>query len=142
MRGLEQGSCGFLQDRGHFTISQGASAMSEPDKNASDSELRARLGSLKTALGQAEGNEKPGASPAGRDGAMAGAVSSGFRAATDLAGGIIAGALIGILADRWLGTSPFLLIIFLVIGAIAGLRSVYRLGSRPTSGSTDDAPKD
>ena len=116
--------------------------MSEPDKNASDSELRARLGSLKTALGRAEGDEKPGASRAGKDGAMAGAVSSGFRAATDLAGGIIAGALIGILADRWLGTSPFLLIIFLVIGAIAGLRSVYRLGSRPTSGSKDSAPKD
>lgn len=116
--------------------------MSEPDKNASDSELRARLGSLKTALGRAEGNEKPGASPAGEDGAMAGAMSSGLRAATDLAGGIIAGALIGMLADRWLGTSPFLLIIFLVIGAIAGLRSVYRLGSRPTSGSKGGETKD
>ncbi len=116
--------------------------MSEPDKNASDTELRARLGSLKAALGRTDGNEKPGASPAGQDGALAGAMSSGFRAATDLAGGIIAGALIGILADRWLGTSPFLLIIFLVIGAMAGLRSVYRLGSRPTSGSKDSAPKD
>ncbi|KPH80439.1 hypothetical protein AE618_13440 [Bosea vaviloviae] len=104
--------------------------------------MRARLGSLKTALGQADKNEKPGASQAGPDGALAGAMSSGFRAATDLAGGIIAGALIGVLADRWLGTSPFLLIIFLVIGAMAGLRSVYRLGSRPTSGSKDGAPKD
>jgi ATP synthase protein I len=116
--------------------------MAEPDKNASDSELRARLGSLKAALGRAEGAEKPGASPAGEDGAMAGAMSSGLRAATDLAGGIIAGALIGMLADRWLGTSPFLLIIFLVIGAIAGLRSVYRLGSRPTSGSKGGGTKD
>jgi ATP synthase protein I len=116
--------------------------MSEPDKNASDSELRARLGSLKTALERAEESEKPGASAAGPDGALAGAMSSGFRAATDLAGGIIAGALIGVLGDRWLGTSPFLLIAFLVIGAIAGLRSVYRLGSRPTSGSKDSAPKE
>jgi len=33
---------------------------------------------------------------------------------------------------------PFLLIAFLVIGAIAGFRSVYRLGSRPTSGSKGD----
>jgi len=115
--------------------------MAEPDKNASDSELRARLGSLKAASA-AEEAEKPGASPAGEDGAMAGAMSSGLRAATDLAGGIIAGALIGMLADRWLGTSPFLLIIFLVIGAIAGLRSVYRLGSRPTSGSKGGGTKD
>ena len=115
--------------------------MSEPDKNASDSELRARLGSLKAALSQREASEKPGAKPAGQDTALAGAVSSGFRAATDLAGGIIAGALIGYFADRWLGTSPFLLIIFLVIGTIAGFRSVYRLGSRPTSGSSGDGPK-
>ena len=109
--------------------------MSEPDKNASDSELRARLSSLKSALGRAEGDAKPGSTRAGQDGALAGAMSSGFRAATDLAGGIIAGALLGYLGDRWLGTSPFLLITFLVIGTIAGLRSVYRLGARPTSGS-------
>jgi len=110
--------------------------MTEPDPNASDSELRARLGSLKSAIQRAEANDKPGASPAGEDKALAGAMSSGFRAATDLAGGIIAGALIGYLGDRWLGTSPFLLIAFLVIGTIAGFRSVYRLGSRPTSGSS------
>lgn len=115
--------------------------MSEPDKNASDSELRARLDSLKSALGRAEGGDKPGAGPDEPDGALAGAMSSGFRATTDLAGGIIAGALIGYLADRWLGTSPFLLIAFLVIGAIAGLRSVYRLGSRPTSRSSERGPK-
>ena len=114
--------------------------MSEPDKNASDSELRARLGSLKSAIQRAEESEKPGASRAGKDGALAGAMSSGFRAATDLAGGIIAGALIGVLADRWLGTSPFLLIAFLAIGTIAGFRSVYRLGARPTSGSGPGNP--
>ncbi|MBX9908556.1 MAG: AtpZ/AtpI family protein [Beijerinckiaceae bacterium] len=106
--------------------------MSEPDKNASDSELRARLGSLKSAIGRAEAGDKPGPTRAGQDGALAGAMSSGFRAATDLAGGIIAGALLGYLGDRWLGTSPFLLIAFLAIGTIAGLRSVYRLGARPT----------
>jgi ATP synthase protein I len=115
--------------------------MSEPDKNASDSELRARLDSLKSALGRTEGGDKPGAGPVEPDGALAGAMSSGLRAATDLAGGIIAGALIGLLGDRWLGTSPFLLIAFLVIGAIAGLRSVYRLGSRPTSRSSNHEPK-
>lgn len=114
--------------------------MSEPEKNASDSELRARLNSLKSALGRAEAGDKPGAGPAGPDNALAGAMSSGFRAATDLAGGIIAGALIGYLGDRWLGTSPFLLIAFLAIGAVAGLRSVYRLGSRPTSRSGSGAP--
>jgi ATP synthase protein I len=115
--------------------------MSEPDKSASDTELRARLDSLKSAIGRAEESEKPGASPAGKDKALAGAMSSGFRAATDLAGGIIAGARLGFLGDRWLGTSPFLLIAFLALGTIAGFRSAYRLGVRPTSGSQDDAAK-
>ncbi len=115
--------------------------MPGPDKNASDTELRARLDSLKSAIGRIEESDKPGAGPAGQDKALAGAMSSGFRAATDLAGGIIAGALIGYFADRWLGTSPFLLIAFLVVGTIAGFRSVYRLGSRPTSGSRADGPE-
>ena len=115
--------------------------MAEPDKSASDSELRARLDSLKSALERTEESQKPGPGPAGSDKALAGAMSSGFRAATDLAGGIIAGTLIGYLGDRWLGTSPFLLIAFLVIGMIAGFRSVYRLGSRPTSRSDEDRKK-
>lgn len=113
----------------------------ESDKNASDSELRARLDSLKSALGRAEESARPDKNPAGTDNALAGAMSSGLRAATDMAGGILAGALIGYLGDRWLGTSPFLLIAFLVIGAIAGLRSVYRLGVRPTPGSRGGTPK-
>ena len=115
--------------------------MSEPDQGASDAELRARLNSLKSALGQTEKAEQAEKASANRDGALAGAMSSGMRAATDLAGGIIAGALLGYLGDRWLGTSPFLLIAFLAVGTIAGLRSVYRLGARPTSVSGSGDPK-
>lgn len=115
--------------------------MPDVDKNVSDSELRARLDSLKSALERVEVDEKPGPGPAGRDKALAGAMSSGFRAATDLAGGIIAGALLGYLGDRWLGTSPFLLIAFLALGTIAGFRSAYRLGARPISGSGGGAPE-
>ena len=53
--------------------------MSEPDKNASDPELRARLSSLKSALGRAEGDAKPGSTRAGQDGALAGAMSSAME---------------------------------------------------------------
>lgn len=105
----------------------------------SESELRGRLDSLTSALGRAEAAEKKAASgSAGPDKALAGAMSSGFRAATDMAGGVIAGALLGYFGDRWLGTSPFLLIAFLVIGTFAGLRSVYRLGTRPSTPKGDD----
>lgn len=107
--------------------------MSESDPNGSDPKLRERLDSLKAALGRVEAAEKADSEKAGPDKALAGAMSSGFRAATDMAGGVIAGALIGYFGDRWLGTSPFLLIAFLVIGTIAGLRSAYLLGTRPSS---------
>ncbi len=107
------------------------------EPKGSESELRERLDSLTSALGRAEAAEKAAAEPAGPDKALAGAMSSGFRAATDMAGGVIAGALLGYFGDRWLGTSPFLLIAFLVIGTIAGLRSAYRLGTRPSTPKGD-----
>lgn len=116
--------------------------MSDPNQNAPDPELRARLDSLTSALKRTEKAEQANSDKAGPDKALTGAMSSGFRAATDLTGGVIAGALIGYLGDRWLGTSPFLLIAFLVIGTIAGFRSVYRLGARPTSTRKPDTPKD
>jgi ATP synthase protein I len=116
--------------------------MSDPEKNATDPELRARLDSLSSALRQTAKAEEAEAKASGDDKALSGALSSGLRAAADLTGGVIAGALIGYLGDRWLGTSPFLLIAFLAIGTIAGFRSVYRLGARPTVERTRQAPKD
>lgn len=116
--------------------------MSEPDKTPGDPELRTRLESLSAALRQTGKAEEAKVEAENRDKVLAGAMSSGFRAATDLIGGVIAGGLIGYLGDRWLGTSPFLLIAFLAIGTIAGFRSVYRLGARPTSGRAQNAPKD
>jgi ATP synthase protein I len=115
--------------------------MSEPEKNASEPELRARLDSLSTALKRVAQADEAEAKAAGEDKALSGAMSVGFRAAADLTGGVIAGALIGYLGDRLFGTSPFLLIAFLVIGIIAGFRSVYRLGARPT-GQARNVPKD
>ena len=50
----------------------------------------------------------------------------GLQAGIDVVAGVIAGVLIGWALDRWLGTSPFLLIAFLFVGAAAGLRNAYR----------------
>lgn len=49
-----------------------------------------------------------------------------FRIATDLLGGVIGGAGLGWLLDRWLGSSPLGLVILFFIGAIAGMWNVYR----------------
>jgi ATP synthase protein I len=36
------------------------------------------------------------------------------------------GAIIGYYLDKWLHTDPWLLIVFLIFGVIAGFRSLYR----------------
>jgi ATP synthase protein I len=39
---------------------------------------------------------------------------------------VAVGAIIGYYLDKWLHTGPWLLIVFLIFGAIAGFRSLYR----------------
>jgi len=42
-------------------------------------------------------------------------------------GTFAAGAVIGWLLDRWLGTKPWLILVFFILGFAAGLLNVYRL---------------
>ncbi len=53
-----------------------------------------------------------------------------FRVATELVAGLVVGAGIGWLLDFWLGTRPWLMIVFFLLGAAAGMMNVFRLVSR------------
>ncbi len=50
---------------------------------------------------------------------------------------IVIGAAAGWLADRWLGTAPWLFLVFLGFGIVAGLRNVVRAASAVAG---DDPP--
>ena len=50
----------------------------------------------------------------------------GMRISVELAAAVGVGTLIGILLDRWLGTTPWLLIVFFIVGCVAGFLNVYR----------------
>ena len=58
--------------------------------------------------------------------ADASAFARGFRLSTELVAGVLVGALIGWLLDRWLGISPWGLIVFLLLGFAAGVLNVMR----------------
>ncbi len=55
-----------------------------------------------------------------------GGLSFALRIGTELVVGIAVGAGVGLALDHWLGTAPWLLIVFFFLGAGAGMLNVYR----------------
>lgn len=49
-----------------------------------------------------------------------------MRISVELVAGLFVGGAMGYLLDRWLGTLPWLTIVFFFIGAAAGIRNVMR----------------
>ena len=54
----------------------------------------------------------------------------GFKISTELVAALVVGVGIGLLVDNYLGTKPFGLIIFFILGAFAGFLNVYRVMRR------------
>jgi ATP synthase protein I len=48
-----------------------------------------------------------------------------MRLAMDLVISVVIGMGIGLMLDRWLGTKPWLMLIFLIFGVAAGFRNFY-----------------
>lgn len=53
-----------------------------------------------------------------------------YGAAVSLFAAVVGGLIVGWLLDRWLGTSPWLLVVGLVLGAAAGFYEFIRATSR------------
>ena len=65
------------------------------------------------------------------------ALARGFRLSTELVAGVLVGAFIGWALDKWLGISPWGMIVFLLLGFAAGVVNVMRaagVSSPPGSG--------
>ena len=111
----------------------GSKNSSRPDEEA---DLSARLQRLGQRLDQQKGTSRqvePGPSSKSDPSALA----RGFRLSTELVGGVAVGAFIGWALDRWLGISPWGMIVFLLLGFTAGVLNVMRaagVSSRPGSG--------
>src|SRR5580698_10273149 len=99
------------------------------DKSSSDeAALSARLGSLDHRLSEIRDSRKArtGQPGSGDGAARASAMAIGFRLSSELIAGVIVGALLGWGFDRFLSTSPFGLIVFVLLGFVAGVVNVVR----------------
>jgi ATP synthase protein I len=95
------------------------------NRSAEEAALSARLQSLGNRLAQhqqADRKVEPGSGPRSDPSALA----RGFRLSTELVAGVLVGAFIGWALDRWLGISPWGMIVFLLLGFAAGVVNVIR----------------
>jgi len=105
-----------------------------PDEEAA---LSVRLQSLGERLAhqkKADRNDEAGPGPRSDPSAIA----RGFRLSTELVAGVLVGAFIGWALDKWLGISPWGMIVFLLLGFAAGVVNVMRaagVSSGPGQGS-------
>lgn len=98
-----------------------------PGRRESDRDtdsIRHRLDDLERRLGGIRaGQDAPEAEvPEGRGNAF----GKALRLSTELIAGVAVGGFIGWALDVWLGTKPFLMVGFLILGAAAGILNVVR----------------
>ena len=100
------------------------------DQSSDEAALSARLGSLDRRLSAIEDSRKIGTDQSGNEKetaqARASAMAVGLRLSSELVAGVLGGAALGWGIDRLLSISPWGLIVFLLLGFVAGVINVMR----------------
>ena len=114
----------------------------EPERD--DDALNARLAKLNEALrAHDERQASRSSSGAKSSGNSFGrAMSAGLNVFSEFVAAIVVGAFCGWQADAWLGTKPWLLVLFLGLGTAAGFWNIYRIAARkaPSYEQDEDSP--
>lgn len=109
----------------------------ESDKTDSKADLAALDAKLR-AHAKAQGERRSEPVDAGKRGT---AIGMAFRLSTELVAGLIAGGVVGWLLDHWLGTKPWLLLIFFFLGVAAGILNVFRTAQLMAADAAQDLSK-
>ena len=100
------------------------------DKSPDEAALSARLGSLDQRLSDIRDSRKirtdHSEGGSGDGAARASAMARGFQLSSELIAGVVVGALIGWGFDHLLSTSPWGLIVFVLLGFVAGVVNLVR----------------
>ena len=113
-------------------------ARDQDDRPTEEAALSARLRRLGEQLDSQRGGRSSDAAPGAQSTPNPSGFARGFQLSSELVGGVIIGALIGWALDYWLGISPWGLIVFVLVGFIAGVLNVMRsAGVWPSRGAGD-----
>jgi ATP synthase protein I len=92
--------------------------------------LEERLARARQEQAEARGTRRGGPEP------PRGALGLGLRVGVELVAGLAVGLALGWVFDRLLGTRPWGLIVFFLLGAAAGMLNVFRLARQIVLGPT------
>lgn len=103
----------------------------QPDPSGSppsggDGNLDGRRARLGAALAEKDAEERKDRDAAGRRRESSGGMAYAVKMSSEFIAGIVVGAFIGWLIDKIAGTSPWGLIIFLLLGFCAGVLNILR----------------
>ncbi|RIX98827.1 hypothetical protein D3218_16750 [Aureimonas flava] len=96
-----------------------------------DAELAADRARLRARLDRFKATQTTIPPETDKPGSMQG-MAQGLKIASEFIAGVVVGAVIGYGIDRFFGTAPFGLIVFLLLGFAAGVLNVIRSASQPT----------
>jgi ATP synthase protein I len=103
----------------------GAENKSGPEPSDRDAgEIRRRLDALGDKLAEAKERRRPAPTPQPQS--QGRALGQAMRLGVELVAGVAVGGFIGWALDRGFGTAPFLLGLFIFLGAAAGILGVVR----------------
>jgi ATP synthase protein I len=104
------------------------------DRRPDEAALSARLRRLGERLDHEKASHPSEPASGKRPRADAAGFARGFRLSSELVAGVLVGAFIGWVIDRWLGISPWGMIVFLLLGFAAGVVNVIRAAGISGSG--------
>ncbi len=104
------------------------------DRPTDEAALSARLRRLGERLEQEQPSRSSESERGARSTADVSAFARGLRLSSELVAGVLVGAAIGWFLDRWLGISPWGLIVFLMFGFAAGVLNVMRAAGVASGG--------
>jgi ATP synthase protein I len=118
------------------TMSNGTRDQGNAGRSADEAALSARLRHLGERLDHVAPARSTETRPASGPTADPSAFARGFRLSSELVAGVLVGAGIGWLLDRWLGTLPWGMFVFALLGFTAGVVNVIRSAGAGGTGGT------